>query len=395
VPFAAATVWALYYMVLALPTLPRVPLALGAKLGLAIGLALSVRVGGFLLFAYLGLLLGAAGLLHWHACRDLRGLLGWSLLTGGRFVLPALLVGYAVMLAFWPWAQLSPLRHPLHSLAEFSHHAFGMPVLFDGDYYSSDALPWFYLPSYLLIRLPEVTLLLALLGLALALARQRLLGRPDARPAALGLALTAFAAVFPIGYAVAIGAVLFDGMRHFLFVLPPLACLAGLALDRLLAWLPDRGWRVGLAACLALYASYHVSLMVRLHPHQYVYYNALVGGIGGAQQRYKLDYWANSYAEAVTGLKRHLVARYGRAGFERRRFNVAVCGPSTSAAYFFPGNFYLVADRSLANFFIRIEEVCREVGGREVARVERLGVRLSTVLELAGPRQSAGRLPPL
>ena len=43
-----------------------------------------------------------------------------------------------------------------------------------------------------------------------------------------------------------------------------------------------------------------------LHPDQYVYYNAFVGGVDGAQRKFKLDYWANSYAEAVRGLEDYL-----------------------------------------------------------------------------------------
>ena len=50
-----------------------------------------------------------------------------------------------------------------------------------------------------------------------------------------------------------------------------------------------------------------------LHPDQYVYYNAFVGGVDGAQRKFKLDYWANSYAEAVHGL-----ADYLRAAIRRR-----------------------------------------------------------------------------
>src|SRR5438105_650164 len=57
IPFAVGGVWATYYMVRLLPTLPRPPLRTPIKLGLAIGLALGVRVGGLLFLCYLGLLL--------------------------------------------------------------------------------------------------------------------------------------------------------------------------------------------------------------------------------------------------------------------------------------------------------------------------------------------------
>ena len=91
--------------------------------------------------------------------------------------------------------------------------------------------------------------------------------------------------------------------------------------------------------------------MVMLHPDQYVYYNAFVGGVDGAQRKFKLDYWANSYAEAVRGLEDHLRRQYG-ADFEEREFTVAVCGPPISARYYFPANFRLLHRHDKADFFI-------------------------------------------
>ena len=102
---------------------------------------------------------------------------------------------------------------------------------------------------------------------------------------------------------------------------------------------------------LALYGVAHVSIMAMLHPDQYVYYNAFVGGVDGAQRKFKLDYWANSYAEAVQGLEDYLRAEYG-ADFEEHEFTVAVCGPPISADYYFPPNFRFVRDRATADFFI-------------------------------------------
>ena len=54
------------------------------------------------------------------------------------------------------------------------------------------------------------------------------------REIALAWFLLAFTIVFPVAYAIAIKAVLFDGMRHFIFVLPPIAVAAALVADRAL-----------------------------------------------------------------------------------------------------------------------------------------------------------------
>src|SRR6266481_4550482 len=65
IPFAVGVVWAIYYMVRIVPVLPRPPRRLLAKLGVAIGMTMGVRVGGLLLLGYLGLLLALDG--GWRA----------------------------------------------------------------------------------------------------------------------------------------------------------------------------------------------------------------------------------------------------------------------------------------------------------------------------------------
>src|SRR6202041_2530789 len=100
-------IWALYYLCRIVAVLPRPPVSLVLKLGIAIGMSLGVRVGGLLLLAYAGL---------------------------GRGFLPMLAIAYPVMLLFWPWAQQDPIDHPLSALATFSHETFPFKTLFAGQY---------------------------------------------------------------------------------------------------------------------------------------------------------------------------------------------------------------------------------------------------------------------
>ena len=45
---------------------------------------------------------------------------------------------------------------------------------------------------------------------------------------------------------------------------------------------------------LFLLAAEPVGWTIRNHPHEYVYFNPLVGGLDGAFGNYETDYWGNS-----------------------------------------------------------------------------------------------------
>ena len=385
IPFAAGGVWASYYMVRILPSLPRPPLRLLVKLGVAIGLALGVRVGGLLFVCYLGLILVLSA--GWQAVMARRLSVaiaaGWTSLL--RVLLPVAAIAFAVMLAFWPWGQHDPIGSVLGALASFSHETFPFNTLFDGRFVPASDLPWEYLPTYILLALPELILVLLIAAPVLSVVAAigvRRHGFGWRRETVLGLFLLGMTIVFPVAYAIAIKAVLFDGMRHFIFVLPSIAVAAALTMDRALSGLSEVPYRQAIYAALGLYGVAHVTTMVLLHPDQYVYYNAFVGGVDGAQRKFKIDYWANSYAEAVRGLESYLENEYG-ADFEEHEFTVAVCGPPVSAAYYFPANFRFVHRRDQADFFIAFtKDNCdRALPGRAIYRVERMGALLSVVLD--------------
>jgi len=381
IPFAAGCIWAIYYLVRLVPLLPRPPWRIVVKAGVAIGLAMGVRVGGLLLLCYLGLLLCLFGLWQAIAARRVRVLIeiGWTSLW--RVFAPVALIAYALMLAFWPWAQSDPIHHPLQALAVFSKEIFWSKILFDGHLVSANHLPWDYLPVFIGLALPE--LVLALLLAAPIVAGTGLMRRGAWRcERVLPLFLLGFAIVFPVVYAIAVKAVLFNGMRHFIFVLPPIAVAAALVGDRALYWLDRFEYRKPVYAALGLYGLAHLSIMAMLHPDQYVYFNAFVGGVPGAENRFKLDYWGNSFAEAVRGLENRLRKQYG-ADFEDREFTVAVQGPIVSARYYFPPNFRSVTYPKDADFVIgfTLQDTGRTLTDWPIFKVTRMGAVLSVVVD--------------
>lgn len=311
IPFAATAVWALYSILRLLPRLPALSWPDLLLTSLAIGLTMAVRVGGILYLLYLAIILCL-----WSVTALLADPKAWrewlrkNLILASKAVL-VVFIAYLVMLAWWPYGQSQFIRSSVETVGAVTNFDWDAPVLFDGRLYSARHLPWFYLPFSLAVTTPLVTLLAffpGLLVLYLALrAKLAFWQRPFAEWASPLLLL--LAVLFPLGYVWKNNPTLYDGIRHFLFLLPALAVLAAwswLGLWRLLA-----GWnrRVANGTILALGALLVVPTVgnyVLLHPYQYTYYNFLVGGLPGAKGRFETEYWGTSNREAVRWLDDYL-----------------------------------------------------------------------------------------
>jgi hypothetical protein len=398
IPFAAGMTWTLYYIIRAAPLFPDVPRRMIVKLGLAIGLTFGVRIAGAFTLVYL-----AAALIAWFALRvhAVGGAVARreAIRVGLRFLLPVGIIGYAVMLLAWPWAQHGLLR-PFEALQVFSHNPWNLDTLFEGRLVNSHHLPAAYLPVYWAIKTPEIVLVLVLLGaglLASGLNRARALPRWSE---AAGLFTLGFAFVFPFLFFIVFRPVAYDCIRHFTFVLPVAAAIAGLTLNHILSVVRRYGVaaRGAFAAVLLSYLGWHGAFMAELHPDQYVYYNQLVGGVDGAQNRYELDYWGNSYREAVKRLAAYLQDEEEKTGVYKP-YKVFVCAEGSSAAYFFPKTLKLATNAREADFYISVTRLgCdKEYDGDTIITVDRDDATLSVVkdrrlLRLMAPDRLNARL---
>lgn len=309
-PFAVGYVWALDALIAVVAALPRPRRRQWLALTLAFGAAMSVRIAGVLLLCYLGLILALHAAHQGKMRRSLDAALAYLARLGSRGL--AVAAGaWALMLLAWPWAQHDPLRRPfvtLTHMSSYSLHRRRMP--FGGEDILNTEIGWDYLPTYFGLQLPELVLLAGLLGSAVAVLVLLTRGHQHRYLLpALALLTLGMATWLPPIYAIVRGSVLYDGYRHFLFVVPPLTVIAALAIDLAAAHLRARLGRAGVAVVAAVVAASCLDLtatMVRLHPHEYVYFNRLIGGLRGAQGHYDTDYYGNTFKEALGGLQRWL-----------------------------------------------------------------------------------------
>ncbi len=383
VPFAASVIWAVFFLLRAGRDLPAPRPFDVVGFGLMLGCATGLRAMGLLLIGYAGVMV-LISVPHPLRLREASTFVARSALGFA----PAAAIGYLIMIAAWPWAWLSPLN-PLRAIFSFAHFHYEIRTVVAGEIYRMADVPWWYVPFYLLIKVPLVVYAGALCAIAVsiwALAREGISQPPRRHVEAVFIA---FVAIFPVLCEAMMEGPAFTGMRHFLFVVPPLAVLAGIGFDSLLAALSPRRWvAAGAAAALTIFLLWNASVLVRLHPYEYMFYNQLVGGLEGAARRYEMDYWVNMMPEAVSALHDYL----GLAKDQSPRvYTVGVCGEKFS--------FDNYADKRLqaspgwleADFFIApTQRNCdRLVDGRVIAPITRLGVPIGVVKDRRGLTQKA------
>src|ERR1700761_2887154 len=303
---------------------PRTILIVGLGAGLSIG---SRILGGLaLVYALIGfgpLLLEEA---RTHGAREAIR----RFLQVVYALMPGLILGYLVMGLIWPWSIIE-LGNPFHALTYFSHF-FEKPwkEMFDGALVSVPDMPWFYLPTLFALQLPEVLLGLSIAGGIGALVLQLRAGVPGRRRTILLMLM--LAATRPPAIAMVKRPALYNGIRHFIFVIPPMTVLAGTAFAWGMNWLKEnrRSWQPVAVAVFLFGLLLPLGEMIRLHPYQYTHFNHIAGTVRGADDLYMLDYWGLAFKQASDGLREQLDERQEVAP-HGRKWKVAVCGPQRPA----------------------------------------------------------------
>jgi hypothetical protein len=176
---------------------------------------------------------------------------------------------------------------------------------------------------------------------------------------------------------------MYNGIRHFVFIVPPMAVLAGLAASRLREFVrTNRLVTMALALFAALSLAAPVADMVRLHPYEYTYFNRLSGGIAHARENYMLDYWALSFKQAAQGLKAKL-AELDLAKPPDRRWKLATCGPHRSPQVELGPDFETTWDSKGADFALMLGEFyCARLDAPVWVDVTRKGVSYARVYDI-------------
>jgi hypothetical protein len=228
-----------------------------------------------------------------------------------RVVLPlitaacsALICALAFTWATNPIARIDMLRWLVNAVGVARSYPGAGLIRVAGVNVLSTDLPLWYVPAWVGAQLPVLTLVAVVGGLTLLVVvfirRRSRIGAPVAIPL---VPIVLQALVLPAGIVLS-GAVLYDGIRQILFMVPGLIAIAAVALGFL-----DRSTRgrrrrlrmvVPVGAVIIVTASLAAS--VRWAPYAYAFINPIAGRYPHGRS-WELDYWGVSAKEGVRRLQ--------------------------------------------------------------------------------------------
>lgn len=222
----------------------------------------------------------------------------WPLLVAGAVGLTS---GLGVTWATNPIARIDMPTWVADALEVASRYPVIITVRMLGSDIETTSMPWWYVPAWLGAQLPLLTLAalaLGIVGLVVAGLRHR---SGDASVIALGAPVVFQGAVLPFLIAGS-GAVLYDGLRHLLFMLPALLALPALGLAAIERSVGRRARAVLAAAAVGCVAA-SLGASIGWAPYAYAHLNP-VAGRDPERRAWELDYWGVSAREGITRLRR-------------------------------------------------------------------------------------------
>lgn len=376
VPFATCMLWALYATAWVIRDMEQVRAKYIVLLGLAVGGALGLRVGGAFAVIYLFVLVVWRILSDYQQYQTPILMRCWRMLL---VLLPAGVMAFIFMAICWPWSVIEA-DNLLEAAQSFSHFDFSMQTIANGVVYNISDVPRSYLFQYLAVKLPEVVLL-GLLGLpllGLLNARVKHNSAPTQRVALITLCVGIF---FPLLFVIEDRPALYNGVRHFTFLLPLIVLLGSWSLltiwQRLSLVVGQwRRWVAPLWLGLALgLATVNLVDIVQLYPYDYVRINRVAGSPQQAQYQWEGDYWSSALRDVSTQLMDYPLPR------REAPYLVGACVDTPQIEPYLDSRFRITRKWEEADFYIATTHMhCHQVmKGRIIGQVSRQGMLLAVL----------------
>ena len=199
------------------------------------------------------------------------------------------------IIIFWPYLWESPFNNFVFAFKEMSKFEITTYNLFFGKFIEASNVPWYFIPTWILITTPILYLILFFAGLILSL-KMIFMNRFKINNDKMLIDIYFFGLfIGPLLAIILFNSTLYNGWRQLYFIYPCLIYFSSLSLDFIFKL---RSKKIVKIIYLIITINIFLILfwMVRNHPHQYVYFNSLIGK-DNLSKKFDIDYWGLSYKE--------------------------------------------------------------------------------------------------
>jgi hypothetical protein len=223
--------------------------------------------------------------------------------SGIKYLVVFIAFCFLCIFLFWPWLWADPFGRFVEAFQKMAQFSRGSDrVLYFGEIVSTKALPWHYIPSWILISTPLLYVIFFIIGVGstfLNFFKKYLNIWSDDHDVQDFIFIALFFA--PLFAVIFMKSILYDGWRQMYFLYPSFLILA--VGGYRVIWRFAASLRYLQAAHFAIiiltvfYFSYYAFYIHSVHPYQNVYFNFLAGK--NLKERFDLDYWGLSNRQAL------------------------------------------------------------------------------------------------
>ena len=218
-----------------------------------------------------------------------------------------LVFSYSIFLIIiWPYLWENPFKNFYNTIKIFSNYLHIMQVLYNGDYYYSNNLPWHYSIVWPAITTPILYIFFFILGffffIKRFLSRFARIDNSNKRYSHLWVGYREkfdvflfFLLIIFYFLIIKLNATLYDGWRQLYFIYPIIIYYAIYALQIFYYYLKGKKYIINYL--LTAYLTFLIYILYTMHPMQMVYFNFLAKN--NASINYQVDYWGLSSIQAI------------------------------------------------------------------------------------------------
>ena len=218
-----------------------------------------------------------------------------------------LVFSYSIFLIIiWPYLWENPFKNFYNTIKIFSNYLHIMQVLYNGDYYYSNNLPWHYSIVWPAITTPILYIFFFIFGFFFFIKRFLYrfvkIDNSNKRYSHLWVGYREkfdvflfFLLIIFYFLIIKLNATLYDGWRQLYFIYPIIIYYAIYALQIFYYYLKSKKYIINYL--LTAYLTFLIYILYTMHPMQMVYFNLLAKN--NVSINYQVDYWGLSSIQAI------------------------------------------------------------------------------------------------